>query len=364
MRIIKGLTILAFLLFTAGPSAMSQEGRIILPPGFNIEVYASGLRGPRFMALSPGGVLFVSLLLEGEIMALPDKDGDGRADKAITFAEGLDRPHGLAFRAGFLYVAETGRVLRLWDKDADLRADGRETIVREIPPGGGHWTRTLGFGPDGGLYVSVGSSCNVCEEDDERRATILRFNPDGSGGRIFAQGLRNAVGFRWHPRTGELWATENGRDWLGDDLPPDELNRVREGGHYGWPYCFGQRVPDPEYEMASFCRKTVPAAFEFQAHSAPLGLAFYTGDMFPREYRGDLFVAFHGSWNRTVPTGYKVVRVRFKGGEPIEQEDFATGWLVEGKAWGRPVDLLVGRDGALYLTDDRGGRIYRITHGR
>lgn len=338
-------------------------GKIHLPPGFRISVFASGLGEPRFLAFSPRGVLFVSIPRRGTVVALPDENGDGKADRAVVFARHLNLPHGLAFFRGALYVADTNAVVRLETSGDELRTGGRKVIVPDLPSAGVHWTRTIGFGPDGKMYVSVGSSCNLCEEKDPRRAAILRFNPDGSGAEIYARGLRNAVGFVWQPGTGEMWATDNGRDMLGDDLPPDEIDIVRAGADYGWPYCYGDRLPEKEYHRADFCRTTVPPAVALQAHSAPLGLVFYTGTMFPAGYRGDLFVALHGSWNRSVPTGYKVIRIPMKKGKPGKGQDFATGWLVHGSAWGRPVDPAVGPDGALYLSDDRAGVIYRITYG-
>ena len=354
-----------FLSLILAPSASAKGLPLQLPPGFQIAIFAERLEMPRFMAVSPEGVLFVSLPSSGQVVALPDKDGDGRADRIVTFASGLDLPHGLAFFEGFLYVAETGRVLRLKDRDGDLKADTVDVIVPDLPPGGNHWSRTIGFSPDGKLYLSIGSSCNVCIEKDQRRAAILRFNPDGTGEEIVAQGLRNAVGFIWHPETKVLWATINNRDWLGDDLPPDYITIVKEGAHYGWPYCYahqGKAILDPDFGRPEICQKMALPTLEIQAHSAPLGLVFYTGALFPPEYRGDLFVAYHGSWNRSVPTGYKVVRIPMKGGKPGKPEDFATGWLQGRRAWGRPVDLVAGRDGALYLSDDGAGVIYRITH--
>lgn len=342
-----------------------------LPPGFTLSVYAEGLGKARFLAFgpdtkNPGGppVLYVTAVREGQVLALPDRDRDGRADEVVRFYQGLSSPHGLAWRDGWLYVGETHRVVRLRDTDGDLRADEREIVVPNLPDRGQHFTRTVGFGPDGKLYVSVGSSCNVCRESDRRRAAILRFNVDGTSPEIFAHGLRNAVGFTWHPDTKELWATDNGRDWLGDDLPPEELNLVRRGDDHGWPYCYGDRIPDPDLGSPERCAKTVPATFEMQAHSAPLGLGFYTGTMFPEEYRGDLFIAFHGSWNRSVPTGYKVVRVRFQDGKPVGIEDFVDVFVEGGRVKHRPVDVLTGPDGALYISDDHRGTIFRLTYSK
>lgn len=339
-----------------------------IPPGFHLSVFAEGLGAARFMAFGPDGVLYVTSIHDGKVLALPDRNHDGRADQVITFAENLLSPHGLAWHDGWLYVGESHQVIRLRDTTGDLRADERQVVVPDLPAGEMHFTRTVGFGPDGGLYVSVGSSCNACKETDPRRAAILRYNPDGSGMEIYARGLRNAVGFTWHPETKELWATDNGRDWLGDDLPPDDLNLVRRGGDYGWPYCYGNRIPDPEMGSRERCAATVPSTFELPAHSAPLGLDFYTGTMFPPEYRGDLFIAFHGSWNRSVPTGYKVVRVRFRpeasGARPVAMEDFVDVWFKGGRVTHRPVDVKTGPDGALYISDDRGGTIFRLTYGK
>jgi glucose/arabinose dehydrogenase len=341
-----------------------------LAPGITLSVYAEDVPGARIMAFGPDTgagseaveALFVSGTQEGSIFAVPDRDADGVADATIVFAEGLDRPHGIAWRDGWLYVGETHRVVRMRDVDGDLSADEVEIVVPQLPAAGQHFTRSLVFGPDGGLYVSVGSSCNACEEDDPRRAAVLRFDPDdGEVATIYARGLRNAVGLAWHPTTGALWATDNGRDWLGDELPPEELNRIQAGDDHGWPFCYGGRVPDPEIGSTERCASTVPATFEMQAHSAPLGLDFYTGSLLPAEYRGDLFIAFHGSWNRSAPTGYKVVRVRFSGGEPTAVEDFVDVWLDDGSASHRPVDVKTGPDGALYISDDLQGTVFRVT---
>ena len=345
----------------ASPAAAARG----LRPGFELSVYAEGLGGVRFMAFGLDGTLYVgSTNRAGTVWALPDRDHDGKADEVKVFADGLRSPHSVAWHDGWLYVGETHRVIRLRDTDGDLQSDEQAVVVADLPSGGQHFTRTVGFGPDGGLYVSVGSSCNVCKEDDPRRAAILRFNADGGGRGIYARGLRNAVGFTWHPATKEMWATDNGRDWLGDDLPPEELDLIRAGDDYGWPYCYGNRIPDPDLGSAERCARTQPATFEMQAHSAPLGLAFYTGEQFPTEYRGDLFIAFHGSWNRSVPTGYKVVRVRFRDGHPVGIEDFVNVWLEGGRVTHRPVDVKTGPDGALYISDDRGGAIFRLTYRR
>ena len=343
------------------PSAAAQQRG--LKPGFRLSVFAEGLNRPRFMSFGPDGTLYVgSNARTGDVYALADRNHDGRADSVVEFASGLRSPHSVFWQGDWLYVGETHRVIRLRDTDDDLRADQQEVVVPELPSGGQHFTRTVGFGPDGALYVSAGSSYNVCRESDSRRAAIMRLNPDGSGMEIYARGLRNAVGFTWNPKTGELWATDNGRDWLGDDLPPEELDLIRRGDDHGWPFCYGNRVPDPDLGSTERCAATQPATFEMPAHSAPLGLGFYTGTQFPEEYRGDLFIAFHGSWNRSVPTGYKVVRIHFRDGRPAGLEDFVDVWFEGERVSHRPVDVKTGPDGALYISDDHGGTIFRLTY--
>ena len=327
--------------------------------GFAVSVYAEGLTGARFMVLGPDGVPYLSLTRQGRVVKLPDRDGDGRADSVITVARGLDIPHGLAFRGDTLYVAETNRVVRFVPG-----VTTPQVVVADLPHGDGHFTRTIVFGPrDGKLYVSVGSSCNICDERDARRAAVLRFNPDGSGGEVFAHGLRNSVGLAFDPATGELWGTNNDRDLLGDDLPPDRINILQQGGNYGWPQCYLPGHPNPEYPGAD-CGHLAEPALTFQAHSAPLGITFSTGTQFPPEYRGGAFVAYHGSWNRSVPTGYKVVYVRQEGGRPVSITDFLVGFLPDGVAtpWARPVDVLVAKDGSLLVSDDYGGRIFRVRY--
>jgi glucose/arabinose dehydrogenase len=237
----------------------------------------------------------------------------------------------------------------------------KSTVVIPDLPTGGHITREIVFGADGMLYLSVGSSCNLCEEDDPRRAAISRYRPDGTGGTVVASGLRNAAGLAVNPTTGAIWASQNERDNLGDDVPPEEINVLSDGTNFGWPYCYGQRLPNPEYRTPNRCAGTTPPALEMQAHSAPLGVTFYTGTQFPEEYRGDFFVAFHGSWNRRQPTGYQLAHVDVKDGRPVSYEPFAWGWLTPSDdVDGRPVYPAVGSDGSLYLSDDLGGRIYRI----
>lgn len=358
-----GLTACVGLFPLPAPSA--DLATVRLPRGFAIELFARDLGRPRFMTLDPHGTLLVSVPRSGRVLALPDDDRDGRADAVLPVAEGLDLPHGLAFADGHLLVAETGRVLRLEYDPETRRARGAPTVVvGDLPPRGGHWTRTIVVGPDRRLYVSVGSSCNSCEERDPRRAAIFSYRLDGTDPRPFATGLRNAVGIAFRPGTAELWATVNGRDWLGDDRPAEYVTRVEEGGFYGWPYCHwtpAGLLLDPDLGREDRCHDVRRPSLLYQAHTAPLGLAFYTGQQFPAEYRDSLFVALHGSWNRSVPVGYKVIRVRLDSPAP-RAEDFATGWLNGARYWGRPVDLVVARDGALFLSDDSLGVVYRISY--
>ncbi|MES0362279.1 MAG: PQQ-dependent sugar dehydrogenase, partial [Anaerolineales bacterium] len=307
------------------------DKQIALPPGFKISVYAEGLKGPRMMSLGSDGQLYVTERGAGRILRLPDQNQDGQADQVKVVAEGLDSPSSLAFYSdSSLYVGETTRILRLPPPVSGV-AFGEPEVVIDGLPSGGHNTRTVLFSPDfSSLFVSVGSSCNVCEEDDQRRAAIMRYDPDGEDGRVFAKGLRNAVGITFRPGTDELWATNNGRDHLGDDLPPETVYLVKDGGDYGWPRCHSGRIIDPDFGDPSACDGVESPMVEMQAHSAPLGLEFYSGDQFPDEYRGDLFVAFHGSWNRSQPVGYKIVRIPMDGDTPGPVEDFAAGWLEGG----------------------------------
>ena len=338
-----------------------------LPAGFGISVYASGLKGPRLMALGPAGDLYVAERNGGRILRLPDRNQDGVVDRIEVAAENLDAPSSLAFfNDGSLYAAETTRIYRLTDPDGDGFFQEREIILQGLP-GGGHSTRTVLFGPGYEyLYVSIGSSCNVCIEEDYRRATVMRYRPDGGSEEIFADGLRNAVGIEFRPGTRELWATNNGRDWLGDDQPPETIYQLEKGDDAGWPWCHAGRIIDPDYGEPGNCQGKLDPAVEMQAHSAPLGLAFYSGEGFPAQFRGDMFIAFHGSWNRSQPTGYKIVRVPFQNGAPGQVEDFLVGWLREdGSHWGRPVDLITGPEGSLFISDDGQGRIYRVFyHGQ
>ncbi len=341
-----------------------QETGISLPPGFRIAVYTDRVPGARSMALGARGTLFVGTRHEGKVYAVIDRNGDHKADEVVTVAKGLDMPNGVAFREGALYVAEIHRILRFDDLENRLSNPPAPVVVTDsFPRVRQHGWKFIRFGPDGRLYVPVGAPCNICESADPRHASIMRMNPDGTGLEIFARGVRNTVGFDWRPETKELWFTDNGRDWMGNDLPPDELNRAFAAGmHFGYPYCHGSGIPDPEYGKGRVCQGFTPAALDLGPHVAALGMRFYTGRMFPAIYRGAIFIAEHGSWNRTTPLGYRISMVRLEGGRAARYEIFAEGWLRDGLVFGRPVDIEVMPDGALLVSDDKQGVIYRITY--
>ena len=357
-------------LFGRGIDAPSDEvvqSRFHVADGFEIQLFAEGLPNARFMGFSPGGDLIVSQPRLGQLThVLRDRDGDGRSDGHKVLIDGLDRPHGFDFRENQLFIAEGGAIARIGTTengpDTIAVTGSPVRIVEGIPSGGNHWTRTLRFGPDGKIYLSVGSSCNVCEQSDPRRAAILRFNADGSGEEIYATGLRNSVGFDWRPGTGELFATDNGRDLLGDDYPPCELNRIERGGFYGFPVANGNRRPDPDFGAGQEERiaASIPPAHSFQAHTAPLGMTFIRNPDAPESYRGAALVAQHGSWNRSELSGYKVVSLHWDAEGRIEERDFVTGFEVDEDVIGRPVDIIEGPDGTFYLSDDYGGAIYQI----
>lgn len=341
---------------------VSPPGTINLPTGFGISVFAEGLNDPRMMTMGPEGFVYVAERGAGRIVRLPDRDGDGVVDDVEVVAQGLSAPSSMDFyEDGSLYVGETTRILRLFNPNDEGVFQEQETIVEGLPSGG-HSTRTVLFSPDFEyLYVSVGSSCNVCIEDDPRRATIVRYRSDGSEEMIYAEGLRNAVGIAFRPGTNELWATNNGRDWLGDDQPPETIYLVTEGEDAGWPQCHAGRIVDPDYGQENSCEGVSDPEVAWQAHTAPLGLTFYSGSQFPDAYQGDMFVALHGSWNRTARVGYKVITVPMENGEAGEVQDFAVGWLREdGSRWGRPVDVITTSDGGMLISDDGQGRIYRV----
>jgi len=336
---------------------------LVVPPGFKISVFASGLIGARLMTVSPEGVLLVARRRTHEVVALPDKNKDGIAEPEVILT-GQTNAHSLAFRGGYLYIATTPAVMRVrWTNGAP---DGTPSVFVDLPTStpAVHTSRTINFGPDGRLYVSIGSSCDVCTEGDPRRTTIQVYDADGKG-RPFATGLRNANGFDFDPSTGRLWAGDNGQDGLGPDFPPDEINLVEEGKHYGFPFFIGNNRPNPTpvTESVPASLSAVAPALELPAHVASTDVRFYTGTQFPAAYRNALFLAMHGSTAIPPKVGYKVIRVRMKDGRPDGFEDFVTGWLKDDVVSGRPAGLATGADGALYISDDNKGFIYRISYG-
>jgi glucose/arabinose dehydrogenase len=358
------LAVVWWVRFGLPPGGPDLE-RIALPRGFHITRFADSIPGARSLALGAAGTVFVGTRSEDVVYALADRDGDGVAESTYVVARGLDTPNGVTVLDGALYVAEKGRLLRFDSIEARLADPPAPVVLNDrFPREGWHGWRYLRAGPDRFLYMAVGAPCNVCERsDDERFATILRITPAGDAVAIYARGVRNSLGFDWHPATGELWFTDNGRDWLGPDRPPDELNHApRAGLHFGFPFCHGGDIPDPAFTRGA-CADAVPPAVRLGAHVAALGMRFYTGTMFPPEYRGRAFIAEHGSWNRVIPVGYRIMTVREDGGV-LRYEIFAQGWLSRARraAWGRPVDLLVMPDGALLVSDDEAGVVYRIAY--
>jgi glucose/arabinose dehydrogenase len=340
---------------------------IKLPPGFRIELFAR-VDNARSMALGAENTLFVGSMRAGKVHALKF-DAAYKVTKIHLVAEGLQLPVGVAFRDGALYVSAVSRILRFDGIEQRLArlpySPPPPALVRgDLPRETHHGWKFIAFGPDGKLYVPVGAPCNICAPDPERYANILRMNPDGSGVEVFARGVRNTVGFAWHPETKALWFTDNGRDWLGDDSPPDELNHApRAGMHFGYPYCHGGTLADPEFDQKP-CADFAPPAQNLGPHVAALGMRFYDGAMFPPEYRRQVFIAEHGSWNRSKKIGYRVSLVRLQGNKAVAYESFAEGWLQSESAWGRPADVLVLPDGSLLVSDDHAGAIYRISYAK
>lgn len=334
--------------------------------GFAVNVYARDLGHARMLAVHEEHV-YLTRPMQGDVLLLIDEDEDGVAETTAPAATGLMNVHGIAFDGTNVFLA-TDKLVLMGTVAADGTFDDLTEIIDDLPDGGQHPFRTLGIGPDSALYISVGSSCDACQETNPEHATILRAALDGSSRSVFAEGLRNTIGFDWHPDTEELWGMDHGSDFRGDDLPPEELNRIESGENYGWPYCFGERRVDPLIDdppgttKEDYCAMTAASVLETQAHGAPIGMVFYDGTSFPEEYRGNAFVALHGSWNRFPATGFKVVRVRFEDGEPAGFEDFVTGFLIEDGAaqFGRPAGITVAPDGALLFSDDDNGMIYRV----
>lgn len=337
---------------------------IVLPKGFAIDIYAENVKNARSLCFSPDGTLFISTRSEGKVYAVKDTNNDYRTDIKYTLLSDGNLPNGVAFKDGDLYVAEVNRILRFNDIESNLENPGTpEVIFDQYPSIPHHGWKYIAFGPDGKLYVPVGAPCNICESEEKIFNSITRLNPDGTGFEIVHEGIRNTVGFTWHPQTKDLWFTDNGRDWLGDDLPACELNYApRDGMHFGYPYCHQGDLPDPEFGSKRSCDEFTPPVQNLGPHSAPLGCEFYTANQFPGEYRDQIFIAEHGSWNRSKKIGYQVSLVRLSGNDATSYEPFAYGWLDKetDEVWGRPVDIELLPDGSMLVSDDFADVVYRI----
>ncbi|QQG43990.1 MAG: PQQ-dependent sugar dehydrogenase [Candidatus Roizmanbacteria bacterium] len=331
-----------------------------LPSQYTLGLFAENTGNGRDLEFSPGQTLLVSITSEGEIKALPDKNQDGRADSVKTVLTGLKNPHGIAFYNGKLYVAEETKISRYNWNEQNLEAVFDKTLFN-IPQGGRHFSRSLAFDSKGNLYVTVGSTCDVCRENHPWLSAVIVSDAQGNNPRLFASGLRNSVFIAVNPETNELWGTEMGRDFLGDNAPPDEINIIKDGENYGWPNCYGDKIPDANFNQNANCSNTEPPVYRIQAHSAPLGLVFINSPQFPADWQGDLLVAYHGSWNRSSPVGYKIVRMNVEGNQVLEEEDFISGFLEESQVIGRPVDLVFDKKGNLYISDDKSGAVYIVT---
>jgi len=348
--------------------------KIVLPEGFEIKIYADDVENARSMAISPSGTIFVGNRNKDNVFALKDTDGDNVIDKKYLITNKLkNMPNGVAFHDGDLYVAEVNKIWKFENIEENLSyldkfgeyLEEPILISDDFPSDRHHGWKYISFGPDGKLYVPVGAPCNICESRDEIYASITRMNPDGSNKEIYVKGVRNTVGFTWHPETKQLWFTDNGRDMLGDNIPPCELNKVTEKDqHFGYPYCHGSDIGDPEFGGEYSCSDFVMPVQNLDPHVAPLGLKFYTGKMFPDEYKGDIFIAEHGSWNRSKKIGYRISRVKIENNKSVGYETFIYGWLddEEQEAWGRPVDILILEDGSMLISDDKANAIYRVTY--
>lgn len=356
---------LIFILLAGNASVWATNiSQLMLPAGFSITVYAEGLKAARQMAVATNGILYVGSMRAGKVYAVQDLNADGKADKISIVAKGLRSPSGIAWRNGHLYIGSIGDILILRDIDNHLDNPPKPQLVTDaFPDNRHHGWKYLGFGPDGRLYVPVGAPCNICFSEEPIFAALHRYDLVTGKTRLIASGIRNTVGFTWHPQTGNLWFTDNGRDLMGDDVPPDELNVItKTGAHFGYPFVHGDAILDPKYGVKN--SKFVPPKLNMQAHSAALGLEFYTGKVFPKKYRGALFIAQHGSWNRAKKVGYQVIVVYMDGERIVGHEPFVSGWLKGEQNWGRPNDVLMLADGSLLISDDQAGRIYRVTYAK
>lgn len=357
-------------LLTVSPAAFAADKHEVLqhlrhPVGFRVTLFADNVPNARSLALGDHGVVYVSTRQQGSVYALKDSDNDGVAERRYVLATGLYMPNGVAYRNNQLFVAETNRIIR-FDRISEQLDNPPEPVVvyDHFPSDKHHGWKYLRFGPDGKLYTAVGAPCNICVPEKDIYASLVRLNPEGGGFEILANGIRNTVGFDWQPGSNALFFTENGRDYLGDDLPPDELNQWREvGQHFGYPYCHAGDIPDPQLAGGRRCDEFVAPVWKFKAHMAPLGMRFYTGSQFPKRFHNQLFVAQHGSWNRTRPHGYRIALVKFRDGQPYQEQAFISGWLTrDEKVLGRPTDILQMPDGSLLIADDTLGVVYRVAY--
>lgn len=336
-----------------------------LPEGFQISIYADNVPNARSLALGNANLIFVGSGAEGKVYALQDNNGDGVAEKRYTIATDLNMPNGVAYQDDALYVAEINRIIRYDHISQQLAAPPKPIVVYDqFPTNRHHGWKYLRFGPDGNLYTAVGSPCNICEPQQPIFTSLVRLDKYGQHVEILARGIRNTVGFDWQPKTHALFFTDNGRDYLGDDLPPEELNQWSKiGEHFGYPYCHAGYIKDPEFGDRKQCQQFKAPAWQFKAHVAPLGLRFYQGKQFPNKYHQQLFVAQHGSWNRTKPDGYRIALVTFDQNKPVSEEIFIDGWLTsDDEVLGRPVDILEMPDGSLLISDDKLGVIYKVQY--
>jgi glucose/arabinose dehydrogenase len=365
------IALLPLLLLTL-PIACAKSGdhqdvlkQLYLPEGFIISIFADNVPNARSLALGDNGVVFVGTGAQGNVYAVQDSNNDGVAEQQYLIASNLNMPNGVAFKDGSLYVAEINRIIRFDHISEQLANQPKPVVVYDqFPSDKHHGWKYLRFGPDSKLYTAVGAPCNICNPEKEIYASLVRLNPDGSDVEIIARGIRNTVGFDWQPETNALFFTDNGRDYLGDDSPPDELNQwSAKGEHFGYPYCHGDDIPDPEFAAGKKCRQFIAPVWKFRAHVATLGIRFYQGKQFPDAYKNQLFVAEHGSWNRTIPQGYQIDLIRFEQGKPVSEQAFISGWLTkDGKVLGRPVDILTMPDGGLLISDDKRGVIYKVSY--
>ncbi len=364
--VFKLLSLLGISSAIAAPVNQHREilSQLHLPAGFSISIFADHLPNARSLALGDDGLIYVGTRQEAKVYAVQDQNGDGIAEKQWVIASDLYMPNGVAYKDGALYVAQPHRIIRFDHIGKHLDHPPKPVVIfDQLPAKAHHGWRYLRFGPDHKLYSAVGAPCNICEPQQKIEASLVRLNPDGSEFEILAQGVRNSVGFDWQPHTQNLFFTENGRDELGDDVPPDELNRwTKIGEHFGFPYCHGGKIADPEFGQKQSCQSFTPPLWTFKAHNAPLGIHFYSGKLFPQLYQQQLFVALHGSWNRSQPDGYRVDVIHFQNQQPISQQVFIEGWLTaDGKVLGRPVDILPLANGKLLISDDKLGVIYQVS---